>query len=48
MMYRQTCFRFSQMLKFVTLKTARELNLLPTLENSGIHCEFSIPQKELR
>lgn len=48
MMYRQTCFSFSQMLKLVTLKTARELNLLPTLKNSGIHCAISIPQKELR
>lgn len=48
MMYRQTCFSFSQMLKLVTLKIVRELNLLPTLKNSGIHCVISIPQKELR
>lgn len=48
MMCRQTCFSFSQMLKLVTLKTARELNLLPTLKNSGIHCAISIPQKALR
>lgn len=42
MMQRQTYFGFSQMLKLITLKKARELNLLPTLKQL-----ISTPQKKL-